>query len=100
MTNLVMSHDESAGGAAVVKKNPVANESFWKARLRVGLSRAQLADRANQESVMRGCDHAPINENYIGRIEQGRIGGGMCPERLSGLCSVLEMADPAEIGLT
>lgn len=31
------------------------------------------------------CKHAPFNENYIGRIEQGRIGGVMCHERIKAL---------------
>lgn len=83
----------------MAKKDPVANEKFWDARQRLNLSRSQLADDANREPVMRTCMHAPFNENYIGRIEQGRIGGGMCGERIAALCARLDVDDPAEIGL-
>ena len=83
----------------MAKKNPVANELFWEARQRLNLSRSQLADDANQEPIMRTCKHVPLNENTIGRIEQGRIGGGMCDARKAALCARLEVADPVDIGL-
>ena len=83
----------------VAKRDFEANELFWDARMRVGLSRPQVADIANQQPVMATCEHEPMNENYVGRIEQGRIGGGMCPERKSALCLTLEVDDPAQIGL-
>lgn len=91
--------DREGVSAAVVKKNVEPNQLFWKARTARGLSRPEVADAANGEPVMQGCGHAPMDENYVGRIEQGRIGGGMCPERLSALCVVLKVEDPAELGL-
>jgi hypothetical protein len=48
---------------------------------------------------MNSCKHAPFDQNYIGRIEQGRIGGGMCRERLSALRVVLRVEDAAQVGL-
>ncbi len=83
----------------MAKKDFESNELFSAARQRLKLSRSGLAETANCEPVMRTCDHEPMNENFIGRIEQGRIGGGMRPERLTALCAVLNVADPAEIGL-
>jgi len=63
------------------------------------VSRAQLAADANGEAVMRACTHVALTENYIGMIEQGRVGGGMCEQRISALCARLGVADPADIGL-
>src|SRR5690349_9129286 len=83
----------------MAKKDPVENKLFWAARQRVDLSRQQLADAANQQPIIGKCEHVPLNENYIGRIEQGRVGGGMCHERLTALCVTLEVDDPADIGL-
>ncbi|MFC3736939.1 helix-turn-helix domain-containing protein [Paractinoplanes deccanensis] len=83
----------------MTKSDVVPNELFWDARMRAGLSRPAVADLANQQSVMATCEHEPLTENYIGRIEQGRIGGGMCPERRSALCRTLGVDDPASIGL-
>lgn len=99
MTDRVQSGMSRSGGAAVVKKDFEPNEPFWQARTDLGLSRPEVADAANREPVMRSCGHVPMDENYIGRVEQGRIGGGMCPERLSALCAVLKVTDPAKIGL-
>jgi hypothetical protein len=65
----------------------------------LNLSRSQLADAANREPALHTCEHAPFNENFIGRIEQGRIGGGMCPERLAALCACLGVGEPGDIGL-
>ncbi|GLZ00760.1 hypothetical protein [Actinoplanes sp. NBRC 103695] len=76
-----------------------SNELFSDTRQRLKLSRSELAEAANCEPVMRTCDHTLMTENFIGRIEQGRIGGGICPERLTALCAVLNVADPADIGL-
>ncbi|GIE99819.1 hypothetical protein [Paractinoplanes rishiriensis] len=87
-------------GATMPRTEPEPNRQFWQARRRLSLSRARLAQDANRDPAMRNCQHAPMDENYIGRIEQGRIGGGMCPERLNALCARLNVADPTDIGLT
>lgn len=89
-----------ARAATMPKSNPEPNRPFWQARMRLNLSRSQLANDANREPVMRTCQHAPMDENYIGRIEQGRISGGTCTERLTAICARLGVTDPAEIGLT
>lgn len=83
----------------MAKKNFEPNELFWTARTALGLSRAAVADIANKQSVLASCQHEPLTENYVGRIEQGRIGGGMCIERRTALCITLEVDDPAKIGL-
>ncbi|WP_203790427.1 hypothetical protein [Paractinoplanes rishiriensis] len=83
----------------MTKKDFEPNRLFWDARMALGLSRPAVADIANGQPVMSTCEHEPMNENYIGRIEQGRIGGGMCVERRSALCLTLEVDDPAKIGL-
>lgn len=83
----------------MAKKNFEPNELFWTARTALSLSRAGVADIANTQSVLASCQHEPLTENYVGRIEQGRIGGGMCIERRTALCITLEVDDPAKIGL-
>jgi transcriptional regulator with XRE-family HTH domain len=88
-----------SGSTAVAKKDFEPNERFWKCRTHLGLSRSALADAANRRPVMKLCKHAELDQNYIGRIEQGRIGGGMCRERLAALCDVLGAEDPSQIGL-
>ncbi len=75
------------------------NDLFWGRRRALGLSRPAVADIANRQSVMGACEHVPLDENYIGRVEQGRIGGGMCGERLMALCIALQVDEPARIGL-
>ena len=83
----------------MAKTDPVPNRLFWQARRRVNLTRGQLADTANQEPAMDGCEHELMTENFIGRIEQGRIGGNMCAQRLAALCARLGVAEPSDIGL-
>ncbi len=84
----------------MAKTDPVPNRLFWQARRRVDLTRGQLADAANQEPAMATCDHELMTENFIGRIEQGRIGGNMCAQRLAALCATLGVTKPSAIGLS
>lgn len=49
------------------RRDPQPNRLFWQAREGLNLSRSQLADDANREPVMRTCQHAPMDENFIGR---------------------------------
>ncbi|MFG1995277.1 hypothetical protein ACGFJ7_35410 [Actinoplanes sp. NPDC048988] len=83
----------------MAKRDFEPNKLFWTAREALGLSRLAVADHANQQPIMASCEHQPMTENWIGRIEQGRIGGGMCAERLAALCLTLRAGSPAGIGL-
>jgi hypothetical protein len=83
----------------MAKRDFEPNKLFWDKRDALGLTRPQVADIANQKSVMNGCGLEPLNQNYIGRVEQGRIGGGMCDHRREALCLTLQVDDPAKIGL-
>ncbi len=84
----------------MAKTDPVPNRLFWQARRQVKLTRGQLADAANQEPAMATCEHELMTENFIGRIEQGRIGGNMCAQRLAALCARLGVNGPSDIGLS
>ncbi|WP_285689922.1 hypothetical protein [Actinoplanes sp. NBRC 103695] len=83
----------------MAKKHFTRNDFFWERRAALGLSRPEVADIANGQPVMGACEHVPLDENYIGRVEQGRVGGGMCEERLASLCTALQVDNPAMIGL-
>ena len=85
-------------GVLVMQGNRQRNDLIRDARIRLGLSREELADAANRQPALTGSRHGPMTANLIGKIEQGRV---RLParERRAALRAVLGVDSDAALGL-
>ena len=75
-----------------------SNDLLRAARLRRGLSRSELADAANRHPAMASSKAGPMTENFVGKLEQGRVAFPRA-ERRAALRAILGVATDADIGL-